>query len=86
MDDAGKKKTPEKIVIGEAKRYIVFQEVTCNIIFDVEMKFPRKDPMVANGAMTEAPLCITYSYFVSTDSVCLPFLRAEFIKPVYNGV
>ena len=51
---------PEKIRSWEAKGYTGLQEVTCNLIFDGNMSFSRKDRMVANGAMTEAPLSLTY--------------------------
>ena len=69
-----KKETPDKILIGGVKGFIGFQEVTCHIIFNVKMEFSIKSQMVANGAITEAPLSLTYSCVVSRDSVCLDFL------------
>ena len=42
--------------------------------FYVKMDFSRKDQMVENGAMTDAPSSLTYNFFASRDSVCLDFL------------
>ena len=66
-----KEDTPEQIRIEKEKVYVGFQEVTCHLIFDVNMEFPIKDLMVANRAMAEVPLIITYSSIVSRYSVSL---------------
>ena len=55
-----KEETLEQIWSGEARLYLGFQEVACHIIIGFEMNFSRKAWMVANGAMTEAPLSLTY--------------------------
>ena len=77
MDYVEKEETLEKIRNGVEKLYIGFQEVTCHLIFDVKMGFSIKSWVVENGAMTEAPLSLTYSYIISRDSVCLSFLISE---------
>ena len=41
------------------------------------MEFSRKSQMVENWEMTEAPLILTYSSFVSMDIFRLAFLVAE---------
>ena len=48
-----------------------YQFVNCHMMFDINMGegFRRKACMVAGGHMTEAPESLTYSYFVSRDSV-----------------
>ena len=48
--------------------------MTCHLIFDIKMDFEMKCRMVANGAMTEAPLSLAYSSVVSRYSVRLDFL------------
>ena len=37
-----KEKTPKNVWSGEEKGYTGFQEVTCNIIFDLKLEFSRK--------------------------------------------
>ena len=72
-----KEDTPEKIRSGEVKLYIGFQEVTCHLIFDVNMDFSRKKWMLENRAMNEAPSSLTYYYVVVRESVYLEFLKDE---------
>ena len=50
-----------------------YQNITCNIIFDVKMgeNSLRKARFVADGYKTESPSSITYSTVVSRDSVCI---------------
>ena len=68
--------TPEEIRKGKVDDMRGYQEIKCNIIFDVKMDFTRKARYVAGGHMTEAPVAITYSSVVSRDSVRLAFLIA----------
>ena len=53
-----------------------YQEITCNFIFDVKMDFTWKSIFMANGSKTEAPVALTYSRFVSRDSVRLSLFIA----------
>ena len=69
--------TPEQVRSGEAPGFIGFQEITCNLIFDVKIDFERKCRMVINGAMTETPPSLTYFSVVSRDSVRLAFIISE---------
>ena len=48
-----------------------YQKIRCHMIFDIKMSenFRRKARMVADGHRTEAPEALTYSSFVSRDSV-----------------
>ena len=49
----------------------------CHIILDLKMEFSRKSRIVANEAMTKTPSSLTYSSFISRESVCLGLLIAE---------
>lgn len=66
--------TPEEVRDG--KQLIGYQEIKCQMVFDVKMDFTRKARWVARGDMTEAPSSVTYSSVVSRDSVRLAFLIA----------
>jgi hypothetical protein len=67
--------TPEQARTDKSK-YVGFQEITCHIIFDVQMDLTRKARFVADGHLTEPPVSVTYSSVVSRDSVRLAFLLA----------
>ena len=54
-----------------------YQEITCHVIFDVNMDFTRKSIFMVDGSKTEAPVALTYSIVVSRDSVLLSLLIAE---------
>ena len=49
------KANPEQVQSGEAPWFVGFQEITCHLIFDVNIDLSRKFRMVANGSTTEAP-------------------------------
>ena len=49
------KATLEQVQSGEAPWFVGFQEITCHLIFDVNIDLSRKFRMVANGSTTEAP-------------------------------
>ena len=68
---------PDGIRGEEAKVCIGFQEVTHHLIIDVRMDFSRKAQVVAKWKITDAPSRLTYSYFVSMDSVHLAFLVSK---------
>lgn len=57
--------------VGTLKR---FQEIHCNVIFDVKMNFIRKARLVADGSRTETTVSVCYSSVVSRDSVRLALL------------
>ena len=48
-----------------ATAFVGFQEIGCQLIFDVKMDFTRKDRFVAGGHTPEAPSSMAYSSFVS---------------------
>ena len=50
-----------------------YQENTSHVIFDVKMDFSLKDIFVDNVSNTEAPVALTYSSVVSSNSVKLSF-------------
>ena len=58
-----------------------FQEIGCHLIFEVKMDLTQKARFVTEGHTTEAPSSITYSRFLSRDSVRLAFAIADL-----NGV
>ena len=63
---------------GDPKDLIGYQEITCHMIFDIELteNFRRKARFVADGHKTESPASVTYSTVVTRDSVRLVFLLA----------
>lgn len=67
---------PEDVRAGKASDMVGYQEITCHMVFDVNMDFTRKARFVANGSKTKAPLSITYLSVVARDSVRLAFLIA----------
>ena len=46
-----------------------YQDITCHIIFYVNMNFIQKTRFVANSGKAESPVALTYSSVVSRDSV-----------------
>ena len=58
-----------------------YQELKCHMIFDVKIgeHFCRKAQLVAGGHITEAPAMLTYSSFVSCDSVQIALTIAALI-------
>ena len=71
--------SPSNFFEGEEKDILPgFQEVKCHMIFNIKMRenFRRKARMVAGGQTTEAPSSITYSSFVSRDSVRIALTTA----------
>ena len=61
--------TPEEVLKGKVYGIHVYQEITCQVIFDMNMDFNLKSIFVANSSKTDAPVALTYSSFVSRDSV-----------------
>jgi hypothetical protein len=59
--------------VKELNRY---QEIKCQMIFDVKMDFTRKAPFVAHGDSITTIPDITYSSVASRDSVRLAFCIA----------
>ena len=68
--------TTEEVRWGEVDELKIFQEIKCNIVFDVKMDFTRKARYVANAAITDKPVGLCYSSVVSCDSVRIEFLVA----------
>ena len=68
--------THEEFRWGDIDELKVFQEITCQIVFDVKMGFTRKARYVANVAMNNTPMCLCYSSILSRDSVRIAFLVA----------
>ena len=68
--------THEEFRWGDIDELKVFQEITCQIVFDVKMGFTRKARYVANVAMNNTPMCLCYSSILSRDSVRIAFLIA----------
>ena len=56
-----------------------YENVNFHIIFDINMdvKFTRKEILVADGHTTAPPSSITYSRVVSRESVRIAFLLAS---------
>ena len=65
--------TPSEARAATATVFVIFQEIGCHLIFDVNMDFTRKARFVVGGFTTEASSSITYSSVVSRDSVRLVF-------------
>jgi hypothetical protein len=59
----------EKVPIG-------YEWIKCHMVFDVKMDFTRKARYVAGGHMADPPSSITYSSFVSRESIRIAFLIA----------
>ena len=72
---------PSEARAATATALVGFQEIGSHLIIDVNMDFTRKARFVAGGHTTEAPSSITYSSFVSRDSV-----RLAFTITALNGV
>jgi Reverse transcriptase (RNA-dependent DNA polymerase) len=53
-----------------------YQEIKCQMIFDIKMDFTRKARFVAGGHTTETPTSLTYSSVVSRESVRIGLLIA----------
>ncbi len=75
-------KSAEGVTLEQARSskeplMIGFQEIRCQVIFDVKMDFTRKARFVAGGHTTDTPGSITYSSVVSSDSVRLAFVIAR---------
>ena len=66
--------TPEEVRQDEVYDIKGFQDITCHIVFDVNMDFTRKARYVANGATTDTPVGLFYLSVVSCDSVVISFL------------
>ena len=69
--------TPDEMRKGNIK--FGYEHVNMHMVFDINMygKFTRKARLVANGHTTEIPSSITYSSFVSRESVRIVFLLAS---------
>ena len=51
-----------------------YHEITCHIIFDVNINLTRKDILLASGSKTEDKVALTYLSVVSWYNVQLAFL------------
>ena len=67
---------PEEVRRGEVDELKGFQEITCNIVFDVKMRFTRNARYVANGSMNDTLVVLCYLGVVSRDSFIIAFLVA----------
>ena len=58
--------------VQEANSKLVgYQQIRCNMVFDIKLDFTRKARYVAGGHTTSAPTSMTYSSVVARDSVRL---------------
>ena len=71
--------TPNKVQHGKIPELNGYTEISCHLIFDVEMDFLQKARFVADGSMTNTPVDFYYSSDVSRDSVRLAFLVPAWI-------
>jgi hypothetical protein len=68
--------TPDEVRSGKVKDMIGFQEIGCQIVFDIKMDFTRKARFCAGGHTSDTPVAMTYSSVVSRDSVRIGFMLA----------
>ena len=55
---------------------IDYIEITCHLIFDVNMDLTRKARYVAGGHLTDSPSSMTYASLVCRETVRIAFLVA----------
>ena len=66
--------TPEELRKVKVNEMHVYHEITCHVIFDVNMDFTRNVRFLANDSKNEAPFHVTYSNVVPRDIVQLELL------------
>jgi hypothetical protein len=62
--------------VAKAQDMIGFQEIGCDIVFDIKMDFTRKARFCAEGHTTNTPAAMTYSSVVSIDRQCSTWFHA----------
>ena len=68
--------TPEEVQKEELDYMHGYQEITCHVIFEVNMDFTQRAIFLSNVSKTEAPVALTYSSVVSRYIIQLEFLIA----------
>ena len=68
--------TPEEVQKGKVDDMYGYQDITCNVIFDLKMNITLNYRFVDNGNKNEAPVALTNSSVISRDSIRLEFLIA----------